>query len=194
MILNLTLTGVTPLLMHNVRLADPLDPWAKAMKAVSSKRAKTDEDHAELARLEWMGGLYWDDEIGVYIPAENVVASIIRGGTKAKAGTAIRQAVTYIPSREGLLWPVEHDGPHDREELYATGRFTDRRSVVVSRNRIVRTRPRFDRWTVRGQLEIDETVIGHEDFAHHAAVAGRLVGLGDARLIGMGRYNIEVNA
>ena len=62
----ITITGTAELLMHNARLANPLDSAAKAMKAISSKRVKTDEDHAEMARLEHFGSLYYDSEIGPY--------------------------------------------------------------------------------------------------------------------------------
>mgnify|MGYP000700418534 CR=1 FL=1 len=36
------ITGMTPLLMHSDRLADPLLPESKAFKRVTSKRTKTD--------------------------------------------------------------------------------------------------------------------------------------------------------
>src|SRR6202000_1931549 len=52
------LVGTTELLMHNVRLANPDDPFAKAISRISSKRKKTEEDRREMAHLEWMGSLY----------------------------------------------------------------------------------------------------------------------------------------
>ena len=39
-----------------------MNKFAKAMKAITSKRKKTDEDYIELARLEFFGGLYADDQ------------------------------------------------------------------------------------------------------------------------------------
>jgi hypothetical protein len=38
--LRMTCTGTRPLLMHNVRLASPLDPYAKRLKALNSKKVK----------------------------------------------------------------------------------------------------------------------------------------------------------
>ena len=64
----LSIEGTAPLLMHNIRLADPLNPIAKAMKAISSKRKKTDDDLAQLARLEFEGGLYVLPDLGPYLP------------------------------------------------------------------------------------------------------------------------------
>jgi len=52
------LEGLTPIMMHNGQLADPLNKFVKAAKPYSSKRGKTEEDYAVLAYIEWWGGLY----------------------------------------------------------------------------------------------------------------------------------------
>lgn len=56
--MKLRLTGIAPLLMHDNKAANPLNPYAKAMKALTGKRKKTDDDLAEIARIEWEAGLY----------------------------------------------------------------------------------------------------------------------------------------
>ena len=76
------LTGLVPLILHNARLADPLDPISKAMKTVSSKRKKTDADFEELARLEFEGGLYMVDDEPV-IPARLIYGLLAgKGGAR----------------------------------------------------------------------------------------------------------------
>ena len=50
--LRFRITGAAPLLMHNGRLADPLDEHARAMARVADKRPKTEADHLRLAELE----------------------------------------------------------------------------------------------------------------------------------------------
>src|SRR5262249_49765792 len=50
-------SGGSPLVMHNERLADPLDPFARDIAKVSKKRNKTEADHLEIARLEFLGGM-----------------------------------------------------------------------------------------------------------------------------------------
>jgi hypothetical protein len=54
----LKLEGQSPLVMHNERLADPLDEFTRAIGAISKKRNKTEADHMEIGRLEFFGGLY----------------------------------------------------------------------------------------------------------------------------------------
>jgi len=49
--------GNLPLLMHNSRLASPLDKYSKELKSISGKRKKTDEDHELMALIEARGSL-----------------------------------------------------------------------------------------------------------------------------------------
>jgi hypothetical protein len=60
-VLRFTMRGVSPLLTHSSRLANPLDAVTKEMKRISKKRAKTDADLEYLARLEFLGGLWLQD-------------------------------------------------------------------------------------------------------------------------------------
>ncbi len=53
-----TIRGTTPMMMHNERLANPFDDLTKAIKAISGKRKKTEDDLIEMSRIEWLGGLY----------------------------------------------------------------------------------------------------------------------------------------
>lgn len=54
--LELILTGVAPLLQHNGQTTDPLNPFSRAMSEISSKRKKTEADHRERDRLEFLAG------------------------------------------------------------------------------------------------------------------------------------------
>lgn len=51
--LKIKIVGISPLLMHNGQTSDPLNRFSKQLKAVSSKRKKSDEDYEEMARIEW---------------------------------------------------------------------------------------------------------------------------------------------
>src|SRR5262245_36600153 len=52
--------GAAPLMLNNIIKANPLHPVTKAMKEYTKKRTKTEEDLAVLAKLEWLGALYWE--------------------------------------------------------------------------------------------------------------------------------------
>jgi hypothetical protein len=50
--LKVQLRGASPMLLHNGRTANPLDKFARQLKAVSKKRNKTDADYEEMAKIE----------------------------------------------------------------------------------------------------------------------------------------------
>jgi hypothetical protein len=87
------------LLMHNVR--NPMDEIAKRMKALTSVRKKTDENYAEIADIEFEGGIYHDPDLGPYLPGIWLDACVIEGGKLQKNGTRIRhEALTEDQRRE----------------------------------------------------------------------------------------------
>ena len=64
--ITLTLTGTSPLLMHNPQMVDPEFELNRAITAITNKRKKTDDDRREIARLgiSLGAGLGLTDEAG----------------------------------------------------------------------------------------------------------------------------------
>lgn len=174
----MTLTGVAPLLMHSADLADPIGPAAKALSEVSSKRGKTEADHLEMMELEFVGGMYYREDTGPYLPASNIHKAIIEGARKNNKGKLIEAGV-FLTS---LFNPVEYDGPRDPAEMLKHERFVSRVPVTVQRNKVMRTRPKFDEgWQVTVNGYYDDSVVGADVLEMALDKAGRLVGLGDWR-------------
>ena len=173
----LTCTGVEPLLMHNAQLSDPLNDIAKKMKKVSGKRTKTEDDYLELGRLEHMGGLYWDSELGPFIPGQNFERMLIDAAKNVKLGTKCKAALVVLTN----VNPIVYDGPRTIEGLWADANFTHRASAKVGMQRIQRTRPMFRQWQVYCDGHLDTQQINPEDLTNVVDIAGRLVGLGDWR-------------
>jgi hypothetical protein len=173
-----TWTGIRPLIMHNGELANPMSRVAKAMKEISGKRKKTDADFEALARLEFEGGLYWDDEVGPYMPSDNIEGCIQAGAKKNRMGKDVQAAVFVADD----VVKVEYDGPRSVDELYADRRFVLQKGVKVTTSRIIRTRPMFPTgWRISFTLEYDETIINEGSLRKAMTDAGSLVGLGDWR-------------
>jgi hypothetical protein len=187
--LRLTCTGTRPLLLHNVQLASPMNPYAKKLKALNSKRVKTDEDRLEVARVEFEGSLYYEADLGPYLPAQNVLRSLIGGARLSKAGKKIERGVAMID----FALPLIYDGPRDVEGLWGNGesQFVDIRPVSVQRNKVDRCRPIFREWVVEADVLIDPKAIDPSEFRDVAANAGALEGLGDFRTM-FGRYAVEI--
>ena len=172
----ITIIGTAPLLMHNARLANPLDPATKALKKVTAKRSKTDDDHLEVARLEFLGGLYID-EVGPYLPGENIWRCLHDAGKKFKLGVKVKEGLFIATD----VNPLAYRGPRDPESLWADERF---RLTIPAKNqqaRIMRTRPMFREWRADCQAIIDPNVIDLAQLEQIVDTAGMLVGLGDWR-------------
>lgn len=169
------LTGVSPLLQHNGQLADPLNPFARALKEVTGKRNKTDADHEEAAKLEWFGGLYTENG-RVVIPGICATATMINAAKKRKKG---------VQAKAGLLcesnFLVEYDGPEDLELLWLDERFRDRTLMRVSQSGVMRTRPKFMPWSTIIVVSYNDQMLNPKEIDLIVEIGGEQVGLCEGR-------------
>ena len=68
-----------------------------------------------------------------------------------------------------------------KEELISKPEYRDTRVMTVQRSKVLRTRPRFDKWSITFRLRYDETKIDLETIAQAIEYAGSFVGLCDSR-------------
>jgi hypothetical protein len=167
--------GTGAMLMHNAQLANPLNDWSRAIKKISGKRKKTDEDHIEMARLEFMGGLYWNGKIFV-VPSSNWESAIAEGAKKVKMGKAVKSAI-FIHDDSTLSFA----GPKDPEKRWADPSCRDQRPAKVGTARVIRTRPLFVDWSCEVKLMFDPELIDLEALNSIMEITGRQIGIGDYR-------------
>lgn len=172
--------GIRPLIMHNGLLADPLNEFSNAIKKISSKGSKklTESDHAEMQNLEWDGGLYWDEKIGLYLPSDNIERCIVQGAMKSRRGKDFQAACLCTD----VSIPIEHPMKgKTREQMLKNPEYILRKSVRIKDSRIMRVRPRVPEWSITFDLEYDDSVVSVGDIKTALVNAGTLVGLGDWR-------------
>lgn len=152
--LRLHMQGVTALLMHNPRLVNQLnDQYAVAIKRISAKTKKTEADLKEIARLEWFGGLYFDEDTGViFQPTSKVRKCLINAARIRKLGRNVERAISMDAMRVPLIF---RDMDKSVQEIFANGAYHNRSDVVIGQKRVMRTRPSFLPWA----LEVDFTFI-----------------------------------
>src|SRR5262245_35579012 len=107
-----TIRGVSPLILHSISLADPMNPLVKDIKRLTSKRDKTDADLQEIARLEWHGGLYLHKG-EMCIPGEVLEATIGAAARKNRKGQQVKAGL-YCDG----FFPIQYDGPRTPGELW----------------------------------------------------------------------------
>lgn len=175
--LKVTWKGTTPLIMHSCQCVNPLHPIARELKKYTSKKNKTEEDLIKISDLEWESGAYWKDGLGLYIPAENVEATIKNGAKANKKGKDIEKYVSVTD----LYIPFFYGENLTKEELIANYDYRDTRIMTVQRAKVLRTRPRFDQWYIIFNLMYDDTKIDIDTIVNAMEYAGSYVGLCDSR-------------
>ena len=182
--LHFKITGVSPLLMHNGQLADPLNPHAKGLAQVAAKRRKTEADYLRIGELEFLGGLYLSGGRPC-IPAEMMEAALVRGamqerrGPKAKAGLLVRDDLRLV-----------YEGPIDPHALWLDEAFRLRSPVRIGTSKVMRTRPVFRAWSADLAVDFLPTLLNAQDVHSFLNTVGGQVGIGDWRPR-FGRFRLE---
>jgi hypothetical protein len=169
--------GIAPILMHSERLANPFEEVTKHLKAMTKKRNRTEDDMLDIARIEWLGGLYMNESGHPALPGWNLLRSIVEGARLCKMGKAVERACMVHED-----WvPLKYDGPSVADELFKNKRFVDMRSVKVGTSKVMRCRPIFRDWSCSFTILFDENVIEFDSIARATRDAGMMIGIGDYR-------------
>lgn len=183
----------TALVTHNERLADPLDNFTRAISAISKVRNKSEANHLDIARLEFLGGLYTNPALTVErngvkplvgIPSWNLLRCLQDGAKRQKRGMDVPRGIHPITDFATL----QYSGPVDPEDLWRDGGFALRKTVGVQKSRTVRTRPIFTDWKIELEVEVDDSIWDKHVLATAWKDAGRYCGLGEMRPV-YGRFN-----
>jgi len=169
--------GLSPLIMHSCQCVNPLHPISIKMKKITSKRTKTEEDIMALSDVEWEAGLYWNDEIGVYMPAENIEATVRNAAKSKKLGKHFEKGFMV----EDMMVPLDIGENLTKEQMCADMRFRDVRPMKVQQSRVLRTRPRFNMWNLTFTATYDENILNFDDVVNAIEYGGQYVGLCDSR-------------
>jgi len=189
----ITINGTAALVMHNGRLADRLDPAARALAAANAEAGRgskrTEADDERIARVEFAGALYLDPDVGPYLPADNIWKTLHMAARKSSDGKQFEQAVAITSE----INPVSYPGPRDLDGLYANKNFVFRKVVTVGRSRIARTRPIFQQWKTSADGLLDEELLDLSKLRTISERAGALIGLCEWRPR-FGRFTATIEA
>lgn len=179
--------GIAPLLMNSNRGVNPLEPLVKEMKAITSKGSKkmTDDDQERLLHIKWLLGMYFDKEIGPYVPSINIEATLRNAAKLIRRGKDTGFGIVVSPDRV----PVVYDGPRTQDDLWADKKFSDFRVGKIKQASVTLMRPRFDIWTLRFRIAYDEKVFSDNTIKDLITEGGNKIGVCDYRPK-YGRYEV----
>lgn len=178
--------GGDRLMMHNEQLANPFNEYTQELAKLTKKRGKALEDHLEIARIEYQGGLYFDDKIGPYVPNHCLMKMLVQGARRRKLGKQFEQMVQITREKN----PVLYAGPRTRDGLWDSGKFVDQRLVGVNAARTMRTRPLFRDWAVDFEVVVLDGAVNGDD-VKAALEASESIGLLDGRPTYAGQFALR---
>ena len=179
--------GIRPIIMRNGTAGlDVRSPAKLEMAEIARKSGtnRTASDDARLQELECQTSLWLDEKGAPTVPASALRACIETGARKLRQGPQVR---------EGLMVDAVLSFEYNKrkygtsiEKLGKTTQFTT--PVVFQRNRLLRTRAKFDEWEVTFQLYADDELVDQSQLEAWLDIAGRRIGLGDWRPEKSGNY------
>jgi hypothetical protein len=187
--LTVKITGTHPMLMHNGRLANPIDPWTRQLKALTGKRKKTDEDLYEIARVEARAGC-WETTDGLLgVPSGAVWRCFYDSAKQFKLGTTVKKSLYF----DDIVEPLTIDGAKVHcDDFVADFENVDYRSVKIQSSKVMRARTKIPvGWETIHSFELFDDVLDVRDLQPVLTSAGRLYGLGDWRPT-YGRFTVDV--
>ena len=168
------IVGVTPLLLHNGRTANPLDIYSKRLKSLTSKRQKTEDDIRELLMVQWEAGLYYNEELGVYMPSENLYAATLKAAKKHKLGS--KMGGVSFP--EAIGYPLDVANSKDFQALKSDENNKFIKTVTVQKSKTISCRPIFNTWSLKFDLEFETDIIDANDLRTIMITLSQRIGLG----------------
>ena len=182
--LSVKFTGFSPLLQNNPQGINPLNKLLKADQAANKKykASKTDENFEAQSKTGIALRLFWDDEMGVYIPTRWVLAQIAKHSYKrCKVSKDNARAAVFTLKDKVKL---SYDGDKKVKKLKDITNNTDFQTMIFQKIGVVKVpkaMPIFHAWAFELELEYDNTIIDFEQLQDLLEYGAKYNGFGDFR-------------
>lgn len=175
-------TGINPLLQNNSQTVDVFNKYSKLKKPLTSKRTKTDEDVLELRSIEVESKVYFDDELGVYVPNRWLLASLAKNSysvIKVKKDH-VRAGIFVVEDKAKLAY----DGMNTVKKISDipnNERFVTTLILPQGQVRLAKSFPIFHKWSFEFTIEYDDTLFDKSSLVQLLEYCGKYNGFGDFR-------------
>lgn len=193
--LRIKVNGIKPLLLNNPQTVDPFNKYSKAMKSITAKRTgKTEDDLLELGNIEVESKLYFDDELGVYVPSRWLTEAICTAafGTVKIGRDKMRGGIFSTEDKVQLTYKGSNK-VKTKADIVKNSDFRIRMGLPQGKVRICKDFPIFHGWSFETSVEYDDSIIDEASLRRVVEHTSKYVGYGDFRPT-FGRALAEVTA
>ena len=152
--------GVSPLLQHRYEMEE---------KEKKSTRKVGSVDYSK----EVERAIYRDESGNIYQPASHIEGCLMKAAVNFQIAGKGKKTYKDL-TKMVIVDPFAI--PHLQPKFVI-----DKRPVVINRARIIRCRPRFDKWSLEFSMMITEDQLPIEVLEEILEYAGRYIGIGDYR-------------
>lgn len=202
-----TLVGSSPMIVHNGGNISPLHPCNKLKAEFTKKRKKTDDDHVNIARIEWFQSLYLDRPLklelnggkfydvnpgrpNIVLPIKCVRACVKSGAKLSRNGKALDRAVQFTNANFYRPGDGKKLSFPDINKMSDDDNYIDETVMTVQRAKVVRYRALFKQWGVTVSGIWADEMLNKEDLVQAIEMAGMFEGMNDSRSLGYGRFEL----
>ena len=178
--------GTQPLMLNNNQVVLPTNKYTLALKPLTSKRNKTEEDYKKIYELQFESSLYIKDNVYI-IPGDHFYTSFITAAKEMKLGSKIERSLQIF---EDCILDFPEKGMTPKE-LFKEGSHVDIRVGVINKKASVPVcRAIFSTWSTIVECWYDEMQLNHSDIVRIANIAGDRYGVGTYRKL-FGRFSAK---
>lgn len=191
---NIKITGLNYLLTNNPQTVDPFNRYSKAKKVITNKRtAKTEDDLIELGNIETESKIYFDDDLGVYVPTRWLTEAICTAAFRTiKVGKDKMRGGIFAVDEKAKLNYIGMEKVKTITDVVMNPEFRHRAMLPQGQVRVAKDFPIFKKWSFSTDIEFDDTVVDFEGLKRIAEYTSMYVGFGDFRpTFGRGKAEVQ---
>lgn len=179
----IAISGVSPLLQNNPQTVDRFNAFARRMAQINAKKTRrTDDDYLELRNLEMEAKVYFDAEIGVYVPSSWLAEAVATAAFKvAKISRADIRGAMFTTSDKLKLTYRDMDRVATVVDIVGNPVFRQMLTLPQGQVRVVKAFPIFHQWSFSTELEFDDKIIDPESLTRIVEHTAKYGGFGDFR-------------
>lgn len=178
--------GTNGLMLNNPQTVNPLNNYSKALKELTSKRTKTDEDQEEILKLKFLASAYIDSNGKYIIPCNMIMRCLQEAAKENKLGKKFERSVFVLEDamldfKDKNLSPLELYNLPDSP-------YIDIRPVGIMKAKVITARMIIPEWSLDTEITFDENVLNQSEIFYTLNVAGLRYGIGTYRQC-YGKFN-----
>ena len=174
--------GMSPLLQNNAQTVDIFNKYSKLKKPLTSKRSKTDEDVLELRNIEVESKVYFDEEIGIYVPQKWLSASLAKNSwavIKVKKDH-VRAGIFIIEDKTKLHFDGDNK-VKTIKDIAKNEKFVTTLILPQGQVRLAKSFPIFHKWSFSFNIDYDDSIFNFSELKQLLEYCGKYNGFGDFR-------------